>query len=662
MRRINSEFQTRFLSEEGQALVNRDYFGYAELDDFACYVLADSLDGEPLENSARIVVESLIRSFSERPTMRKGRLERYLQGAHRELKKQRGGMRLKASVVMAVTDYRSVRSCCVGNSRFYLERGSRFLVRTRDQSLAEELTQKGELPKDAAEIYEGRNNLYSYLGERGTPKADISKKIRLVNGDILYLMSRGIWERCSDEKLLELSKDAKEPEEILNQVEDEILAGQEQNPVDNYTLAVTFVDQVYQPPKKRFPIKQVLMAAIPLVLLVGGISLGMYLRHRNVKNREERLERCMESGEEYLHYDNYKKASEEYGEAKKLAEGLKHQEEAKEADRCLKLSEQVLLADEAMGEGEYQKAQELYRKARRLSEEAGNVGRDYLDARMKEAEGYLAVFDLMELGEKREGFGDREGAIEAYREARDCAAALYYSEGKEEALRKQAAVEEAVEKDSQKAKAEKEAENAQADAAKKESQEAREEEERKEKESQEAKEELENQQRVNDQKNAIELENQGNMYLAEGKYESAVTYYRTAQAIYIRLELPELADGINGKLEAAQAGIAARDGAQNGEGAAGEEKERAGTENAAGAEKERAGTENAARAEKERAGVENAAGAEKERAGAGNAVRAEKDQAGGENPAGTGAVSGPGSIGALEPGPGEVRLGEGPGM
>ena len=102
------------------------------------------------------------------------------------------------------------------------------------------------------------------------------------------------------------------------------------------------------------------------------------------------------------------------------------------------------------------------------------------------------------------------------------------------------------------------------------------------------------------------------------------------------MELPELADGINGKLEAAQAGIAARDGAQNGEGAAGEEKERAGTENAAGAEKERAGAENAA--------------------------RAEKDQAGGENPAGTGAVSGPGSIGALEPGPGEVRLGEGPGM
>ncbi len=637
MRRINSEFQTRFLSEEGQALVNRDYFGYAELDDFACYVLADSLDGEPLENSARIVVESLIRSFSERPTMRKGRLERYLHGAHRELMRQRGGMRLKASVVLAVTDYRSVRYCCVGNSRFYLERGSRFLIRTRDQSLAEELSERGELPKDAAEVYEGRNNLYSYLGERGTPRVMISKKLRLVNGDILYLMSRGVWERCSDEKLLELSKDAKEPEEILNQVEDEILAGQEQNPVDNYTLAVTFVDQVYQPPKKKFPVKKVLIAAVPVVLAVGGISLGVYLRRQNIKNREERLERCMESGEEYLHYDNYKKASEEYGEAKKLAEGLKHTGEAQEADRCLKLSEQILLADEAMGAGEYQKAQELYRKARGLSMEAGNVGRDYLDARMKEAEGYLAVFDLMELGERREGFGDREGAVEAYREARDRAAALYYSEGKEEALRKQAAVEEAVEKDSQKAKAEKEAEAAQEDAAKKESQEAREEEARKEKESQEAKEELENQQRVNDQKNAIELENQGNMYLAEGKYESAVTYYRTAQAIYIRLELPELADGINGKLEAAQAGIAARDGGQAGGGAVGEGVT---GEEAAGAAEER---------EAEAVGEE-----EKRAARGGEAAEAGKKT--GED------VSGPGSVGAGEPGPEEVRLGEGPGM
>ena len=56
---------------------------------------------------------------------------------------------------------------------------------------------------------------------------------------------------------------------------------------------------------------------------------------------------------------------------------------------------------------------------------------------------------------------------------------------------------------------------------------------------------------------AIDLENKGNEFLAQGQYESAVTYYRTAQAIYIRLELAELADGLNAKIEAAQAGIEA---------------------------------------------------------------------------------------------------------
>ena len=44
MRRINSEFQTVNMSEEGQKQSNRDYLVYVEMYDYACYVLADSLD------------------------------------------------------------------------------------------------------------------------------------------------------------------------------------------------------------------------------------------------------------------------------------------------------------------------------------------------------------------------------------------------------------------------------------------------------------------------------------------------------------------------------------------------------------------------------------------------------------------------------------------
>lgn len=72
MRKINSEFRTFHMSEEGQKLSNRDYFGYVEMDDFACYVLADSLDDEPSINSARLVVDSIIRDFTEAPAMGRG--------------------------------------------------------------------------------------------------------------------------------------------------------------------------------------------------------------------------------------------------------------------------------------------------------------------------------------------------------------------------------------------------------------------------------------------------------------------------------------------------------------------------------------------------------------------------------------------------------------
>ena len=551
MRRINSEFKTANMSEEGHKLSNRDYFGYVEMDDYACYVLADSLDEEPSVNSARLVVESLTRSFTERPVIGKRALKRYLNLAHKELQKQHGGMHLKASVVMAVTDYKKIRYCYAGNSRFYLIRNARILERSVDQSLTQNLLEEEKIPLDQAAAHEARNNLYSFLGERGTPHIQISGKIRLENGDIFMVMSRGVWEQCSDQELLDFANDAKDPREILDQTEDLILKAQEDNHIDNYTLAVTFVDKIYQSPRKKWTVKKILMIAIPVLLVLGGIGLGFYLRHRSIRIKRENLAQYMDSGETYLRYDNYQKAAEEYGEALKLAKNLKRQDDAREADRYKKLAEQIVLSDEAMAAGEYQKAQSLYLTARDMSAAAGNVGKGYIENQLRLTRDYTDVFDLIELGQQKEANGNIEGAVEAYKEARNKAAAIYYTAGKEEALQKQAAAEEKIDKETQQEKAEK-----------KENEESAEE---------EAKKELENQQKANDQQNAIELENKGNELLAEGKYESAITFYQTAQAIYVRLELPELADGINGKIAAARAGIeAGKPGEKDGQEAAGE--------------------------------------------------------------------------------------------
>lgn len=537
MRRINSEFQTFNMSEEGKKLSNRDYFGYVEMDDFACYVLADSLDDEPNVNSARLVVDSIIRDFTEAPTMGKGKLRRYLRRAHGELLRQRGGMHLKVAVVVAVTDYRKLRYCHVGNCRLYLIRNARILERTTDQSLTQNLIRQERVVLDEAARHEERNNLYSFLGERGNPEIQISRKRKLEAGDLFIQLTRGVWEQCEEQEFLQIVNEAKDTKEILFQAEDLILKEQNSRDIDNYSMAVTSVDKVYQSPKKPVSVKKILLFALPILLVVITLSVTMFLRHRSIQAKTDSMLQRMENGEEYLAHNNYQKAKEEYGEARGLADSLHRESEYKEADRYMKLAEQVILADEALGGEEYQKAQELYLMARQMSMEAGNVGLDYIERQLTRTEGYIEVFDLIAQGERKEEYGNLKGAIEVYKEAKERAAALYFMDGKKEALEMQMAAEEKLEKEQMEAE-QRLREQIEAEAADR---------------------ALDNEQRANDQQNAIELENKGNELLAEGSYESAITFYQAAQAIYNRLELAELAEGIAPKIAAAQAGIMARE-------------------------------------------------------------------------------------------------------
>ena len=535
MRRSNSEFQTLHISEEGQKLSNRDYFGYVEMDDFACYVLADSLDAEPSVNSARLAVESILRSFTEAPAMRKRTLRKYIIRAHKELLSERGGMHLKASVVVAVTDYRKL--CCfhAGNSRLYWIRNARILERTLDHSLTQNLLEQEKIPLDQAAAHEERNNLYSFLGGRKRPQITASRKRKLENGDMFVLMTRGVWEQCPEQEFLQIANDAKEPKDILEQTEDCVLKKQEEHSIDNYSLAVTFVNKVYQSPKKPVSVKKVLMTVLPILLAVSVTITMLCLRHRNNRQKTQEMFRYMDSGEAYIGLNNYQKAAEEYKEAGTLAKKLKRTKQQDEAGQYAKLAEQVILADEALLAGEYQKAQELYSAAREMSIQTGNAGLSYIESQLDRTLGYVHVFDLIAQGEHKEEYGNLEGAVALYKEAKDQSAALYYKEGKEEALRLQMAAEEAMEqqKMEEEARLQEQINEEVASLA------------------------VENEQKASDQQSAADMENQGNALLADKMYEEAITFYQTAQSLYKSLGMEDLAERIGQKITAAQAGMEA---------------------------------------------------------------------------------------------------------
>ena len=69
MRKQNAEFLAAFTSEAASDLKNTDYFGYVELDDFACYVIADGIDDQLEAMSAKLTVDTVVTVFSEAPSM-----------------------------------------------------------------------------------------------------------------------------------------------------------------------------------------------------------------------------------------------------------------------------------------------------------------------------------------------------------------------------------------------------------------------------------------------------------------------------------------------------------------------------------------------------------------------------------------------------------------
>lgn len=532
MRRENAGFRTAFVSEEGTKLLNRDYFAYVEMDDYACYVAADSLDDEKDENSAQIVVECILREFTEHPAMHSFSLKKMVRKAHRELIGNKQGLRLRASVAVVVTNYVKCRYLTVGNTRFALLRNDRILYESKDQSLTENLVERETIPRDKAALHEERNNLYSYLGQvNGRMQIQVSRKRKLVNGDVLLLYTRGIWENCDYVDLKDAAKEVSTPQEMADNLEELILSGQKEE-LDNYTLAVTFVDKVYLNPKKRWTLKKVLAVVIPvmIVLLILGITLFVRFRIRSGQKRD--MLQHMDNAAQYTTYDNYAPAAEEYKQAGELAKKLKDKERQEEAENRRLLVEQILLADQAMEDGDYNKALELYEKALELSGQCGGTGSEHIREQLDKIGKYQELYELLESAENKETYGDYAGAAELYKKAKGIASGLYDQDARKEALDKQRAAEETLEKLRQEQMAELE------------------EKIRKSIEDEKVAQELADQELMNDKKNALELESKGNELMNQEDYVSAIPYFETAMSMYGNLGMEERAAVLAEQIEA----------------------------------------------------------------------------------------------------------------
>lgn len=434
MRRQNSEFNMAFMSHEGTQVFNHDYYGCIQLDKFACYVIADGIETGDDAKSAKLAVDAVALAFNSHPSMSKRALRNYLRQAHKCLRANKKQMSMKASITVVVTNYIKIRYAYVGNTRFNLFRGN-FMIRTsRDHSLSAAMAKKGALPIDKVAQHEQRGNLSRYLGQDGRLNPQVSRKIKLQNGDIIALHTRGIWEHCDQYDLLAAFTEAgKDPKLALEYIE-RLILDMHPEELENYTLALIFIDKIFVDPNRGKKIKRLLMILIPILVILIILGVIVYFQVQKRKTNIQNMEMYFLNGIEYLQDDNYIKAKDELKQAYDLSLKVKDSARATEISNYQKFTEAVINADELLTQEDFDTALQAYLNARNRSKYTDNLGKDYIETKLNTASGYINVHDMLDLGDKLTDQGNYALAEQKYLEARNLASQIYYSDGKKEAI------------------------------------------------------------------------------------------------------------------------------------------------------------------------------------------------------------------------------------
>lgn len=433
MRKQNSDFQAGFFSEAGSRLKNNDYFGFVELDEYACYVIADGITDLPDANSARLAIEMVILCFQERPSMSGRALKRLMAVANKALLGRDSYKRSEASLTVVVTNYQSMRYAYLGNTRLRMYRGGQVFKQTEDMSLTQDLLEQDRIPKDALQRHEERNNLYAYLGQPHA-KPYVSKKIKLSDTDILTLYTRGIWENVDESELDDVFSEAgNKVQETLDNVEELLLSRQPED-LDNYTFAAVFVNKVYTDPKRDKKRKKIITISIIAAVVVIVVVCVCIFLYRRKQQRIADMNYYFTNTIEYINTGNFVRAKEECEKAEELSEQVKDNAMRSRLQEYLFVIETVLLADDNYSNGDYEEARDYYLRALDRARYADQVAETYMEQKLAKIADYFSVTDYISLGDSLTEQQKFAQAEEKYLLAKQIATQSHYTEGKEAAM------------------------------------------------------------------------------------------------------------------------------------------------------------------------------------------------------------------------------------
>ena len=417
MRKLNSQFITTFVSEAGLNGQNGTYYGFVEMDRYYCMAVAEGYDGDGGRESAKLAVDAAMEAFVQKPGMSAGRIRACLKRAHRCLAEQSVRIRLKAGILVLVSDYTRFRYGVCGNVMLYAFRSAgiyhQSVTHTVYQNMAGQAAKEGTGPKEET------GNVVHYLG--GSGRTAVSGRLRLEDGDVLLAVTEGFWSRINKVEVLDAYESIQSVEEFLGDLQELYLRGSTEG-IPCCCLAAVEVKKAYK--ENRALKKKILTWCLILFLILLAVSLiaAVVFRVRRRKQREvqDTVAVYEETGDQYMADLSCTLAKQEYEkaaqESKKISKNGERLAKEKELSEKIGLSEMLKEADDAYGARSYAQAREGYKKvlerAKQYKELSSLTG--VLERRMKLAGTGMEIDNYMQAAALKEAEGDLESAAVLY--------------------------------------------------------------------------------------------------------------------------------------------------------------------------------------------------------------------------------------------------------
>lgn len=422
MRKQNSEFKTSFVTQIGKQIANRDYHGFVELDDFACWVVASGIGDDQTQVGAKMAVQGVLAAFEQKPGISKRRVKEYLKTAHRVLKRESTQTRLKASIMIIVTDYMKIRYAHAGNTRLYLLHNKEIVFQSKDQSYYQLKVTDGTYSATHEMGLRERNNLTNYVGIPKGFKKRTSKKIKLKETYTLLVTTVGFWEHVDRIELIDAVEDKQTPEDVTDELEELVLL---RNPkvLQSFTISAIFVNKLFL--KENKVLKRIKMAFLILLPILIILGIWLFMQHRSNQIQRELIEQIIMhemDAIDYVYHGSYARGLEQFNEAISLLGSVRNFEGETDLRLRHRVTRLIVDGNTEIERESFERAHGYFTRARHhfldSADELSMFNSEAITNRIHYIDTRLHIEELISLGDLQASLNQYERALDTYRAAR----------------------------------------------------------------------------------------------------------------------------------------------------------------------------------------------------------------------------------------------------